>query len=162
MICHHITCHDTIAVRRRQERESAPQIAVTVVDLRDMPAPLPTPITHAGVPSRLDLHAGAAPGGTTSFWSNGLIEIEDQDYAAWPVTKSELQPYIARSLDVLGSVEQEGLFREDAVARALIAKRGVPSSLLGRSLFCPTLQRNVWNHLGLPRPGVECVAAARG
>jgi len=131
--------------------------AVTVVDLRDTPAPLPTPITDTGVPSRLDVHAGAGPGGTTTYWANGLIEIEDEDYAAWPLAKSELQPYVARSLVLLGSVGHQMLVREDAAARALLVRRGIPEILLGKSLFYPALQRNVWTHLGLPCPGMECV-----
>lgn len=130
---------------------------VTVIDLRDTPAPLPTRITDTGVPSRLDVHAGAGPGGTTSYWTNGLIELEDQDYAAWPLTKCELQPYIARSFDLLGSVAHDALMREDAAARAVLVQRGVPHGLLGKSLFYPSLQRNIWKHLGLPCPGVKYV-----
>lgn len=133
------------------------EYAVTVIDLRDAPGPLPIPITDTGMPSRLDLHAGAGPGGTTNFWANGLIEIEDQDYAAWPITKGELQPYVARSLDVLGGADQHAVLLDDAVMRAILAERGVPSTLLGKTVFIPRIQRNVWNHLGLPRPGVELI-----
>lgn len=131
--------------------------AVTVIDLRDSAAPLPTPIAETGVPPRLEVHAGAGHGGTTNFWHNGLIEIEDQDYAAWPATKAEIQPYVARALDLLSGVEQDALSREDALVRARLVKRGVPDTLLGKSLFSPRIHRNIWNHLGLPGPDVECV-----
>lgn len=129
--------------------------AVTVVDLRDTASPLPTPITDTGAPARLDLHAGAGPGGTTSFWWNGLIEIEDQDYSAWPVGKSELESYVARSFRLLGGVDRDVVSREDAAVRARFVERGVPSTLLGKSLFCPHVQRNMWQHLGLPGPSVK-------
>jgi choline dehydrogenase-like flavoprotein len=131
--------------------------AVTVIELRDSPAPLPTPISETGVPSRLEVHAGAGPGGTTNFWHNGLIEVEDEDYAAWPATKAELEPYVARSLDLLSGVAHDALAREDALVRARLVKRGVPNALLGKSLFSPRVHRNMWTHLCLPGRDVACV-----
>lgn len=131
--------------------------AVTVIDLCDTPAALPTPIVDTGVPSRMNIHAGAGPGGTTNFWYNGLIEIEDQDFAAWPATKVELEPYIAQSFELLGGVQPRVLALEEARARARLVQRGVPNALLGKALFSPRVHRNIWHHLGLPGADVTCV-----
>src|SRR5215467_13077878 len=65
---------------------------VTVIEQSRASAPLR--VIDRGRAARLDPHVGMGLGGTTHLWHNGLIELEESDYAAWPLSQAELAPHI--------------------------------------------------------------------
>ena len=61
---------------------------ITMVELPASVATLPQSVVDMGRPALTLPHVGYGPGGTTSFWHNGLIEIDAEIFTQyWPFSK---------------------------------------------------------------------------
>ncbi|MGQ3050470.1 MAG: GMC oxidoreductase [Roseateles sp.] len=107
------------------------------------------PVVDAGLPAGTDPHVGAGLGGTTQLWHNGLIEIDEEIFAAhWPFPKATLDAYYEQAFLLLAGV---GLAPVQAAIEELRRKYrqlGLPEGLL-QGLYYPRWPRNVWDSLGL-------------
>src|SRR6201997_3974255 len=65
-----------------------------VVVIEQSRASTPQRVFDRGRRAGLDPHTGMGLGGTTYLWHNGLIELEESDYATWPLRRDELAPYL--------------------------------------------------------------------
>lgn len=117
---------------------------VTVVEQDSLPE-----MVDAGAPAITEPHAGAGLGGTTRWWHNGLIEVPAGTLGEWPVPTGALEPYIGRAYEILGGVDAADVRAAAAGLRELYAAAGIPSGMLGNSLFYPRKRRNLWQTLRL-------------
>ena len=137
----------------------ADRYAVTVVDLGPKPAPLPFPIIDTDHQARLQPHVGSGPGGTTNYWNNGLIELEDDDFSSWPIEKCDLERYYPAAFETLSKTRAESFKEAHGELIRRYRERGVPESLLANGLFYPRRRYNIWNLLSVERRDVTFVAA---
>lgn len=127
---------------------------ITMVDLAAQCGPLTIPVHDVGHPARIKPHAGSGPGGTTHYWQNGLIEIAEEDFAAWPFSKRELDPYYSLAFYLLSDQSREIVSKEFSTLKKLYAQRGIPESVIGESLYYPLSRRNLWKSLGLSKQNI--------
>jgi choline dehydrogenase-like flavoprotein len=128
---------------------------VTVIEQSRRSTPLH--IVDRGRAAALDPHVGMGLGGTTHLWHNGLIELEESDYAAWPLPAAEMQKYIPAAHAALSGA---GIARVRSIASELrtgLADAGVPAQILGSPMFYPARRRNVWHSENVVTHGVETV-----
>ncbi len=123
---------------------------VTVVDLLPASGPLPLPIEDVDQPARLRPHVGAGPGGTTNYWNNGLIELEDDDFAEWPIAKSDLAPFYPQAFNLLSEASYDQFRDTHGELKTKYRERGVPPALLANGLFYPRRRNNIWRLLDVP------------
>jgi hypothetical protein len=135
--------------------ELADTFDVTVVELRQKNGPLALTLTDINRPAGLFPHAGSGPGGTTALWNNGLIELEDDDYGRWPLSRQTLTPYLSRAYPLLSGVSREAVETCYDDLRGLHTSRGIPRELIGKSLFYPHRRRNLWQSLCLAQKRVR-------
>jgi hypothetical protein len=92
-------------------------------------------------------HIGTGLGGTTAFWHNGLIEINEAIFKErWPFLKSELDPYYEQVYKRLAGVERQTVAEEVAVLRQRYRRIGIPERSLGLGLFYPHKRINALMH----------------
>jgi choline dehydrogenase-like flavoprotein len=120
----------------------APRHRVTVIEQSDHYRVVP--VVDRGRPAGLDAHASAGFGGTTFLWHNGLIELDDDDYGAWPLPAPELRKHLPAAHEALSGTSLAHVRDIAAEVRATFTRAGVPEKLLGRPLFYPIRRRNVW------------------
>ncbi|HVJ42146.1 MAG TPA: GMC oxidoreductase [Dongiaceae bacterium] len=129
--------------------ELAQTFDVTVVELAQQNGNLAVPLTDLSQPAGLSPHVGSGPGGTSALWNNGLIELEDDDYASWPISRQELLPYVARAYPLLSGVSREAVTSCYDELRQIHVDRGIPQEMIGNGLFYPQRRRNLWQSLRL-------------
>ena len=137
----------------------ADRFKVTVVDLGPTPAPLPISVVDTDHQAQLQPHAGSGPGGTTNYWNNGLIELEDDDFSSWPIEKRDLDRYYPAAFETLSKARAESFKEAHGELTRRYRERGVPESLLANGLFYPRRRYNIWNLLRIGRRDVTFVAA---
>lgn len=133
---------------------------VTVIDFKREGGGLPMAVEDAGWPAGWSPHAGGGLGGGTNLWNNGLIELEDDDFAAWPIGKKDLAPYISPAFILLSGHSRDVIAREYENLISLYIERGIPGKLLGKCLYYPRRRRNLWRSLALDARDVKFVAGA--
>ncbi len=107
------------------------------------------PVIDIGRPALSEAHFGSGLGGSTQLWHNGLIEIDDEIFAAdWPIPKSALSGHYEQAFELLSHVPI-GLVRE-AIEKLRRRYRdlGMPDVMLP-GLFYPRWPMNVWSEFGL-------------
>lgn len=107
------------------------------------------PVVDVGLPAVTQPHFGAGLGGSTQLWHNGLIEIDEEIFAAhWPFPKSTLDPYYEQAFALLSGTSLAQV--RDAITRLRQRYRdiGLPDGLL-QGLYYPRWPRNVWDCLQL-------------
>jgi len=139
--------------------ELAENFDVTVVELSQKNRALAIPLTDAGWPAGLSPHVGSGPGGTTALWNNGLIELEEDDYVHWPVSRQELQPYLSRAYPLLSGVSREAVANCYEELSAIHVSRGIPKDIIGNGLYYPLQRRNLWHSLGVAKKPIRVVTA---
>jgi len=117
----------------------------------------PLRVVDRGRPAALHPHVAAGFGGTTQYWHNGLIELEESDYAAWPLAAAEVQDHLAQAHQALSGADIARVREIAGELRAGFDQVGVPASLLGRALFYPAKRRNVWRSEEVDKRGVTTV-----
>jgi hypothetical protein len=130
---------------------------VVVVDLGSEGQPFVLPMVDADQPARLWPHVGSGQGGTTNFWNNGLIELEDDDFAQWPFDKNELDDHYSAAYRLLTDSSLAAVRNAHARVTDLYRQRGVPQELLANSLFYPRTRLNIWKHLENSRGDIRFV-----
>ncbi|MGM9479730.1 GMC oxidoreductase [Roseateles sp. NT4] len=116
------------------------------------------PVRDAGVPAGTDPHVGAGLGGTTQLWHNGLIEIDEEIFAAhWPFPKATLDGWYEQAFALLAGVEITPVRAAIAELRRKYFSLGVPEGLM-QGLYYPRWPRNLWDSLAL-QGKVEVVQA---
>lgn len=120
---------------------------VTVIERADRNVPLR--VVDRGRPAGLAEHAGCGPGGSSHLWHNGLIELENEDFAGWPITAADLAPHMDAAHRALSGVERATAQEIEAELRGAFSAAGIATHLLGRSLFYPARRRNLWVSEGL-------------
>jgi choline dehydrogenase-like flavoprotein len=128
---------------------------VIVIEQSRRSAPLR--VLDRGRAAGLDPHVGMGLGGTSYLWHNGLIELEANDYAAWPLRRDELTAHIANAHMALSGSGIERVRSIAAELRAGLAAAGVPAEGLGSPMFYPARRRNVWHAENIATRGVEVV-----
>jgi hypothetical protein len=107
------------------------------------------PVVDVGRPAVTEPHFGAALGGSTQLWHNGLIEIEEEIFATqWPIRKSALDPFYEQAFPLLSGVTLTQVREAIAALRRRYAELGVPDGLL-QGLYYPQWPRNLWTALQL-------------
>jgi len=137
--------------------ELAEKFDVTVVELSRKNGDLALPLTDVNWPAGLAPHAGSGPGGTTALWNNGLIELEEDDYANWPVGMQELLPYLSRAYPVLAGVSREAVTACYEELSTIHVSRGVPRDVIGNGLYYPLQRRNLWQSLQVSKKPIRLV-----
>jgi choline dehydrogenase-like flavoprotein len=117
----------------------------------------PLRVFDRGRPAALEAHAGSGFGGTTYLWHNGLIELEDGDFGAWPLPAAEVRNELAAAHRALSGTPIDLVQEIGAELRASLVSEGMPGGLLGLPLFYPIKRRNVWKSEHLPERGVTTV-----
>ena len=117
----------------------------------------PLAVSDSGRSAMLDPHIGSGPGGTTYLWHNGLIQLEADDYASWPLSAAELKPYLPAAHEALSGASMERVHEIATILRTEFAREGVEGALLGEPLFYPSQRRNVWHSGALTDKGVSTV-----
>jgi len=122
---------------------------VTIIELPDQIL-LSNRINDIGYPANLNPHVGSGLGGSTKYWHNGLIEIEEAIFKSyWPYPKVVLESYYDQAYRKLSSISRNKVKEVFYTLRDKFSAEGVPLSLLKQSLFYPSLRRNVWDSLDL-------------
>ncbi|QWD07839.1 GMC family oxidoreductase [Polynucleobacter paneuropaeus] len=118
---------------------------VTLVELPDNRC-LADQVQDIGYPANLNPFIGSGLGGSTKYWHNGLIEIDDQVFLTkWPFKKSELAAYYNQAFEKLsGNGSKKSLNVFNALRRMLNRECGIPSHLLGEGLFYSSKRNNAW------------------
>jgi hypothetical protein len=129
--------------------------SVTVVDIAARNEPLA--VADRGRKAGLANHAGAGPGGSTYLWHNGLIELEETDFSAWPLSAADLGAYIPAAHAALSGADVATVRDIEASLRADFIRTGIAPHLLGRALFYPAHRRNLWRSEGVDRKPVTRV-----
>lgn len=137
--------------------ELARAFDVTVIELAQHNGNLAVPLTDVSRPAGLSPHVGSGPGGTSALWNNGLIELEDDDYASWPISRQELCPYVTKAYPLLSGVSREDVASCYEELRQLHVARGIPSELIGNALFYPQRRRNLWRSLRVAEQPIRVV-----
>lgn len=107
------------------------------------------PVRDTGLSAGPDPHFGAGLGGSTQLWHNGLIEIDEEIFAAhWPFPKSELDPFYQEAFPLLAGVGLATVKAGIDELRRRYRALGVPDGLL-QGLYYPRWPRNVWECLNL-------------
>lgn len=107
------------------------------------------PVVDTGLSAGPDPHLGAGLGGSTQLWHNGLIEIEEEIFAAhWPIPKSALDGHYAQAFELLAGTPLTQVAQGIADLRRRYLALGLPDGLL-QGLYYPRWPRNVWDSLGL-------------
>jgi choline dehydrogenase-like flavoprotein len=122
---------------------------VTVVERSRKQASLAPYVHDTGWPANTEPFGGVGPGGSTAYWHNGLIELADDDYAAWPFDGHTLAPWLDRAYPLLSTTTRSAVKAAISRVHARHRARGVPAGLLGNCIFYPARRRNVWNSLNL-------------
>ena len=117
----------------------------------------PLRVCDRGRPAGLDPHVGMGLGGTSHLWHNGLIELEESDYAAWPLRREELAAHIADAHMALAGAGIEWVRSIAAELHSGLAAVGVPAQCLGNPMFYPARRRNLWRSENVATRGVEIV-----
>ncbi|MDO8652450.1 MAG: GMC oxidoreductase [Undibacterium sp.] len=130
--------------------EMADDWDVTVIELDTVDGALEDRVLDVGRPAVTRPHVGYGLGGTTSFWHNGLIEIDSEIFDRyWPFQKSELIPYYAAAFPKLSGVAFDSVKSASEVLRQKLIENGIPEDLIGNSLFYPRHRFNVWHRFSL-------------
>ena len=107
-------------------------------------------IEDIGYPANLSPHIGSGLGGSTQYWHNGLIEIEDSVFKSkWPYSKLTLESYYEQAYKKLSNISRARIKDVFSTLRSKFLDQGVSLSLLRQLLFYPSLRRNVWDSLHL-------------
>jgi hypothetical protein len=107
-------------------------------------------IEDIGYPANLSPHIGSGLGGSTQYWHNGLIEIEDSVFKSkWPYSKLTLESYYEQAYKKLSNISRARVKDVFSTLRSKFLDQGVSPSLLRQLLFYPSLRRNVWDSLHL-------------
>ena len=124
---------------------------VTLVELDAPATSLQARVRDLGAPAITDPHIGNGLGGTTAFWHNGLIEIDERVFdLTWPFSKAELDPYYEQAYPLLAGVPIEVVESAIRTLRQKYLAAGLPDLILP-GLFYPRVRRNAWTSLGLER-----------
>ena len=107
------------------------------------------PVVDVGRPAVTEPHFGAGLGGSTQLWHNGLIEIEEEVFAAhWPIAKSVLDPFYEQAFPLLSGVPISTVRQAIETLRRRYFGLGLPEGLL-QGLYYPRWPKNVWETLKL-------------
>lgn len=121
---------------------------VTVVELGNK-VDLQARVHDVAVPAATDPHIAAGFGGTTRFWHNGLIEIDEAVFAdRWPFPKSVLARFYESAYPMLGGSRRPVVESGTAILRRKYSSVGVPMES-SPGLFIPKQRRNLWESLRL-------------
>ncbi len=95
-------------------------------------------------------HIGTGLGGTTAFWHNGLIEIDEEIFnREWPFSKDELDPYYETAYPKLAGLERDQIRLDVEALHVKYQRAGLPETKLGLGLFYPRKRINAWKLLGI-------------
>jgi len=124
---------------------SAEDFDIILVELPDDKC-LVDQIHDIGHPANLNPYIGSGLGGSTKYWHNGLIEIEDQIFFdKWPFHKSELLYYYKLAFEKLAGFDSNNSQNIFNSLRELLNKEcSIPKNLLGQGLFYSSKRNNVW------------------
>ena len=107
-------------------------------------------INDLSYPANLSPHVGSGLGGSTKYWHNGLMEIDDSIFTQhWPYPKSALDEYYKKAFRRLSAVSikrAEEVFQD---LRRKFIDLGVSESFLRQGLYYPNKRMNVWGSSSL-------------
>lgn len=107
------------------------------------------PVVDVGLPAVTQPHVGAGLGGSTQLWHNGLIEIDEEIFAAhWPFPKAELDPFYAQAFELLADTPLAHVREAIERLRQRYRELGLPPGLM-QGLYYPRWPRNLWTSLQL-------------
>ena len=99
-----------------------------------------------GQPVNLNPHIGSGLGGSTQYWHNGLIEIEDSIFASrWPFPKSTLSEYYNLAFKKLSGISQDESIKAFNLLKQQFQIHGVLPELLNEGLFYSSRRKNIWD-----------------
>ena len=102
-------------------------------------------INDLSYPANLIPHVGSGLGGSTKYWHNGLMEIDESIFTQyWPYQKSALSDYYQKAFIRLSKIsfkKAQEVFRD---LRRQFAALGVPELFLRQGLYYPSNRINVW------------------
>jgi hypothetical protein len=123
---------------------------VTVVELGSQLPKLQDRVRDTGSAAVTYPHIGSGLGGTTAWWHNGLMEVDEKVFQEkWPFSKSELAPYYARAYEKLAGVSQSNISAAVKLLRQKYKSIGIQGKLLGEELYYPRRRVNAWDSLRL-------------
>lgn len=123
---------------------------ITMVEVGSQPPILHERVKDTDVAAVTYPHIGSGLGGTTTFWHNGLIEIDEAVFErSWPFPKSELLPYYEEVYPVLSAVPRATI--QNAIEMLHLKYRviGFPENKYGQGLYYPRQRINAWHALDL-------------
>ena len=122
---------------------------ITIVELPD-DIRLGCHIEDIGYPSNLIPHIGSGLGGSTKYWHNGLIEIQENIFNSyWPYPKSTLDSYYEQAYKKLSDISRFKVKEVFSSLKNKFINLGVSGSVLSQILFYPTRRLNIWGSLRL-------------
>ena len=125
---------------------------VTIIELADKPNSLGSQIEDIGNPAVTVPIASNGLGGTTAFWHNGLIEIDNSIFIKkWPYLKAELSSAYERAYFKLSGIAQDEINQAVKVLRKNLIDCGIPSHLMREALYYPNKRINLWKKFNLSR-----------
>lgn len=123
---------------------------VTVVELGSHPDQLQQRVRDVGKAAITRPHIGSGPGGSTVYWHNGLIEIEEEIFQRhWPFQKSVLAAYYSRAFQKLSGTSPDEVAAATDTLREKLSACGIPETMLRHSLYYPRRRINAWKELRL-------------
>lgn len=121
-----------------------------MVEIGALPPALHERVRDTDIAAVTNPHIGSGLGGTTAFWHNGLIEIDETVFERyWPFTKAELAPYYEEVYPMLSGVSRATVQQAIETLKLKYRSAGIPESKLGQGLFYPRERINAWRALGL-------------
>lgn len=122
---------------------------VTLVELPENSNYL-SQINDLSYPANLNPHLGSGLGGSTKYWHNGLMEIDESIFTRhWPYPKSALNEYYQKAFRRLSKVSIKRAEEVFQNLRRQFIDLGVPESLLRQGLYYPNERMNVWSSSSL-------------
>ncbi len=123
---------------------------VTIVELADKYNTLGSKVEDIGWLAKTVPIVSNGLGGTTAFWHNGLIEIDDSIFIKkWPYVKAKLSDAYMRAYQKLSDVSRDDILNAiDALKVNLIAC-GIPKKLMRQGLYYPNKRINPWKKFNL-------------
>ena len=127
----------------------ASEFEVTVIELPN-DKDLGKIINDVGCPANLNPHVGSGLGGSTKYWHNGLIEIEEAIFdSRWPYPKSTLLPYYKKAFELLTGISYSEFKNIASELKDRLNSCKIPPQLLNEGLYYASIRRNVWSYFDL-------------
>ncbi|MBT8565439.1 GMC family oxidoreductase [Polynucleobacter paneuropaeus] len=123
---------------------------IFVVESPDIPNTLYKRVRDVGVHANLIPVASNGLGGTTNFWHNGLIEIDDFIFKKyWPYSKVDLLKYYEKAYLKLSGISKYQIDEAIAQLQKKLESCGIPAHLMRHGLYYPRRRINPWNKFKL-------------